>query len=300
MIDFKEIPSSDDWELFARDFFSQLGFVIESDPSRGPDGGKDLIISEQISGVLHTQKFTWLVSCKHFATSGKSVGVEDESNITERLRQHKCDGFIGFYSTISSTALSTRLEALKQNGDVTDFCIYDHQKIAGYFYEVGLSRLANRYFPMSYAKIRPLQQIVDKHIELKCEICDCDWIKKIMVQPNMGIVVYADKGFGTPDRITDDIFICCKGDCDDQLKNRLHAQGYFDTWQDIEDLCKPLFFLKDILTYMNILHAGDKKFSYTAHDKMKTIYIAASQRVLREITEEDRKNFNRSLAFEGL
>jgi hypothetical protein len=84
MIDFKEI-SSENWELFARDFFSALGFVIEIDPSRGADAGRDLIISEQLNGKLHTEKFQWLVSCKHNAFSNKSVGIEDELNVQDRL-----------------------------------------------------------------------------------------------------------------------------------------------------------------------------------------------------------------------
>jgi hypothetical protein len=47
MIDFKELGQSGEiWELFARDFFMELGFSVVSTPDRGPDGGKDLIISE--------------------------------------------------------------------------------------------------------------------------------------------------------------------------------------------------------------------------------------------------------------
>ncbi len=291
MIDFKEIADGDAWELFARDFFSQIGFVIDEDPSRGADGGKDLIISEQVSGQLHTKKFRWLVSCKHYAGSGAAVGTREEVDISDRLKRHKCDGFIGFYSTMSSTELTNRLSSLKDSEDIVDYNIFDGQKIAGYFYAHGLSKLAYKYFPISYVKMRPLQQIVDQHIELKCEMCGCDWIKDIITRPNMGIVIYADKKDADGKYYTDDIFICCKGKCDDQLKGKLHSLGYLDLWQDIEDLCNPLLFLKDILTYTNILHDREKVFSDKAHQKIKDIYIAVSQRVLREITEEDRGNY---------
>ena len=71
MIDYKEIPfSNDNWELFARDFLLQLGFYVESNPDRGPDGGKDLLVSEQLKGNLGKYRFKWLVSCKHYAKSG--------------------------------------------------------------------------------------------------------------------------------------------------------------------------------------------------------------------------------------
>lgn len=64
MLDFTEIADSDTWELFARDFLSALGFVIDVEPGRGADGGKDMLVSEQLKGKLHSTKFVWLVSCK--------------------------------------------------------------------------------------------------------------------------------------------------------------------------------------------------------------------------------------------
>ncbi len=40
MIDFKEIPTGEIWELFARDFLQERGFYIESMPDRGADAGR--------------------------------------------------------------------------------------------------------------------------------------------------------------------------------------------------------------------------------------------------------------------
>jgi hypothetical protein len=51
MIDFKEIShKSDVWALFVRDYLIIKGFTIESHPDRGPDGGKDMLVMEQIPG----------------------------------------------------------------------------------------------------------------------------------------------------------------------------------------------------------------------------------------------------------
>jgi hypothetical protein len=100
LINFAEIASGDKWEDFARDFLEELGFQIESPPSRGPDLGKDLLISERLAGKLGKYSFRWLVSCKHFAESRRSVGSEDESNIRDRLEHFQTDGFLGFYSTV--------------------------------------------------------------------------------------------------------------------------------------------------------------------------------------------------------
>jgi len=97
MLDYTEISDGDRWELFCRDYLVAAGFVVDVPPGRGPDGGRDLIVTEQLRGTLASQKFTWLVSCKHLAQSGRAVGVDDENNIIDRLGQHSADGFIGFY-----------------------------------------------------------------------------------------------------------------------------------------------------------------------------------------------------------
>ena len=294
MIEFTEILDGDSWELFARDFFASLGFVIEIDPSRGPDGGRDLIVSEQLSGRLHTRKFTWLVSCKHNASSGKSVGVNDELNINERLKQHKCDGFLGFYSTMASSGLYDRLNSLA----IQDYVIYDHKKIEGYFFDLGFSKIALRYFPRSYVALRPIQQIVDQHVKLECEICGCDWVKEAFRKPRMGIILscWHENEYRSIDRV----FVVCRGECDHKLEKKLHREKFYTGWQGIEDICNPLGFLKYCISYMNILHAGEKKYSKKAHETMTNIFIALSQRVLREVSNDDRRRLLQLIDVEGL
>ena len=157
MIDFTEISSDGEmWELFARDLLQELGFFIESVPNRGADGGKDLLVTEELRGNLGNYRFRWLVSCKHFASSNKSVQERDEQNILERLESFNSDGFIGFYSTVPSTGLSNRLEDLKRRGKIKDHKIFDRQVIEGYLTSVGYSNLLMRYFPNSYKIIKPI------------------------------------------------------------------------------------------------------------------------------------------------
>jgi hypothetical protein len=78
LIDFKEISSDGEtWELFARDFLEEMGFFIETPPDRVADGDKDMLITEEVKGKLHRDKFRWLVSCKHHAHSDKAVNEND-------------------------------------------------------------------------------------------------------------------------------------------------------------------------------------------------------------------------------
>ena len=119
-LDFKEIPAAnsgdgdqDTFEMFARDFLLVLGYEIEESPGRGADGGKDLIVSEPFEGVLSNTKKRWVVSCKHFAHSGKAVGTNHEINIPTRVTKFNADGFMAFYSTIPSSQLNNDFSSLK-------------------------------------------------------------------------------------------------------------------------------------------------------------------------------------------
>lgn len=133
-IDFKEIPlankggkDQDIFELFTRDFLESVGYEIVQSPSRGPDGKKDLIVKcNSVPGKTSDSKIKWLVSCKHFAHSGKGVSDTDEPDISDRLDKHKCHGFLGFYSTIPNSTLSDKLSSLNERFVST---IYDHSRI---------------------------------------------------------------------------------------------------------------------------------------------------------------------------
>ena len=157
LLDFKEISQAntgsgnqDSFELFARDFLKILGYEILQHPDRGADGKKNLIVRESRPGLSGVSHIKWLVSCKHYAHSGKSVSDTDEPNILDRVSVHECDGFIGFYSTLPSTSLGKNFEGLKKKIEVQSI---DKEQIETILLESlqGL-KLASRYFPLSFAK----------------------------------------------------------------------------------------------------------------------------------------------------
>jgi hypothetical protein len=166
-LDFKEIPQAnaptgeqDEFELFARDFFAYLGYVIVSEPDRGQDGGKDILIQERRRGIGGETKLLWLVSCKHFAYSnsgkGKAVGVDDEVNVSDRVKSNRCNGFIGFYSTIASSGLTRKLEGWAEE-DRKEFQIFHRGNIEAQLLckQEGL-QIVQRYFPKSMKKWQEL------------------------------------------------------------------------------------------------------------------------------------------------
>lgn len=154
-LNFKEIDStkdsdSDQFEKFSKQFFEHvLKFEIISGPSRGPDGGIDLCVRDR------TSEEKLLISCKHYAHSGKSVGRGNEEDILDRLAEHDCNIFIGFYSTIASSGLEQKLDRLKQRRGI-DFKIYDNESIEADLLDgVAGFRIAKRFFPLSIKNVWP-------------------------------------------------------------------------------------------------------------------------------------------------
>lgn len=152
-IDFKEIPvftdkgtPTDNWESFCQEFLEKNGYKIIKKSSNGPDGGLDMIVEKRDDKL----KTLHLVSCKHNAHSSKSVGVRDEHSILDRLEEHGCGGFVGFYSTKLTTTLQNRLDSLSEKYGIDIFTPIEIESTI-----IGNSRLTQifgRYFPISQQK----------------------------------------------------------------------------------------------------------------------------------------------------
>ncbi len=162
LIDFKEIPQSnntgdkqDVFEKFCRDFLVMLGYKIEQEPARGADGGIDIKVSDIRKGVSGETIVYWLVSCKHYAHSGKSITKELEPDIIDRVIRFGCTGFIGLYSTIANTSLLNHLEAIKTK---IEYQLFDNEKIENHIVGIhSIEDLMIRYFPESFKKWKELK-----------------------------------------------------------------------------------------------------------------------------------------------
>lgn len=73
MIDFKELPQ--DGTAFEQ-FIREMCLIYDLHPQwtgKGPDQGRDILITEKARGSIGDFTRRWLVQCKHFAHSGKSA-----------------------------------------------------------------------------------------------------------------------------------------------------------------------------------------------------------------------------------
>lgn len=295
LVSFTEIEADGEiWESFARDFLQELGFFIERVPDRGADGGKDLLITEQLQGTLNKYKFRWLVSCKNYAKSNSSVTEKDEVNLLERLDSFNADGFIGFYSTLPSSGLSNRLNDLRKNGKIKDYRIFDSKLIENYLIRIGFSKLLMRYFPDSYKRVKPTHLITDEFISLECVHCGKEIIESLNYDPYQAIICQVIKIDDKNQQIID-VYWACKGDCDRKLEKHYHLNHNAITywWEDITDLVIPAMFIKWILAHMNTLRENPDKFTEEAYKKEKYFILAICQKVLREMTQEEWQRFRK-------
>lgn len=305
ILNFKEIPQAnggdglqDTFELFSRDFLQILGYKIIQHPDRGADGKKDLIVQETRIGISGETKIKWLVSCKHYAHSGKSVSDTDEPNILDRVSVHGCQGFLGFYSTLPATSLGKNLDSLKTRIDTQHF---DKERIEKTLLESpnGL-KLASRYFPISYGEYlienpKPAKIFADD-LEIKCEYCG-----KNLLEEKSGIFVLLREPSDMESEVYvrnpyKDGYFSCKGQCDRVVKSRYFEDGILlDEWVDITDFLSPTSYIKKQMAWMNSFQIDGEKLEKPAFDKLKKLFLNTFPYISREQTMEEKKRIKELL-----
>lgn len=298
LLDFREIPSAapgsqdpDAFESFAREFFSEvMHFDIVSEPNRGADGGKDLIAIERQVGSLSATEIKWLISCKHKAHSDQSVNTTDEENISDRIREHKADGFIGFYSTLPSSGLNNRLDSYRNDYKIE---IFNRERIETALIKAKKNDLIRRFFPKSYqresAKNNEPSIIFGKYAPLFCEYCGKDLLKEHL--HDYSAIVVLIENVETAECI--DAYVCCKGHCNNALLATKRPSGCIDEWEDITDWIIPSIFMKKVMAVINQLQTGSVRYSQDAIEKLKQIMLRLSQFALREENEEQKLRVKR-------
>lgn len=298
VLDFKEIPEAhkgsglqDTFELFARDFLSFIGYKILSDPDRGADGGIDLLVEERRTGVGGETLVKWLVSCKHKAHSGNSVSPTEDANIRDRVEANGCQGFIGFYSTLASTGLSTNLEGMKGK---FEFQIFDREKIeAKLIHSAKGLEIAERYFPKSLEEWKtenpqPAEIFVEK-LSLKCKVCE----KELLEQDDPGVIQLWSrirKDYEKEPERFEYVFWTCRGRCDELLARHLRGQSknLIDGWEDISDVMMPTIFIRWVMSIMNEQRSG-VEYSDEAFENLKEFLLQVFPYVSRHLTSKEKE-----------
>ncbi len=148
MIDFKELPSSGiAFELLIREIFIKLNYDVQWS-GVGPDRGKDLIVVEENKSAIGTTKNKWLVQCKHYAHSGKSIGLEDIGDFVSACRDHDVTHYLIVCSTQLSSALMERIDNISKKQKIS-IQYWDATKIERLLNQPDFYDIFQMFFPTS-------------------------------------------------------------------------------------------------------------------------------------------------------
>jgi Restriction endonuclease len=153
MLDFKELSKDGtSFEMLLREVLFAQGLDVASS-GVGPDGGKDLICVERLSSLFGSSSRRWLIQCKHFAHSGRSVGTPDIDNIRDSCSQHGVQGYVLAASTYLSSSLVNRLEGIAADPAANLLTSYiDGPMIERLLLSPNLFHVAQRFFPISASR----------------------------------------------------------------------------------------------------------------------------------------------------
>jgi formylglycine-generating enzyme required for sulfatase activity len=116
-VDFKQIKKGEDFELLCEDLLRAMGFTIVHQSARGPEGGKDLIVSETVTDrVGVSEEHRTLVQCKHHAHSGKAVGFNEVANYRDVMDQYGVRRYLLISSTVPTEDLREKFEKTSERG----------------------------------------------------------------------------------------------------------------------------------------------------------------------------------------
>jgi hypothetical protein len=161
LIDFKDLISSVPGEGLEQ-LVRQIGIRKDLQPEwsgRGADGGRDLFFTEIQSGVISKSKIKWLISCKDKATSEQSVGEDDlpRPGISDKLIQHKANGFLLVTTTTVSTAAKAQIDSLDiKNGGNIFTKVWDSSELITILLEQENHDLLQQFLPESFKRVKGL------------------------------------------------------------------------------------------------------------------------------------------------
>lgn len=164
ILDFKELatsrassPPGENFEGLVRELGKGLGLNPEWS-GRGSDQGRDLLFTESRKGPLGLYEMRWLVSCKDFANSGRSVTERDAGSVIDKVKQHGASGFLLATTTTASSGLKAVLDSLRERGQI-ETLVWDRHDLESILLRDENTDLLKRYLPISYDALQRLSSL---------------------------------------------------------------------------------------------------------------------------------------------
>lgn len=145
MIDYNELKDGNEFELLMRDLLQRYFFDVRWS-GRGQDGGKDIVLYEMLVGILGEYKKKWVIQCKNFAKSNKSVGIDDLNDISGVCEANNSDGYFLACTTFMSSNAIEKCKEICKNKNLF-FIYWDSKKIENELLKPSNWDLLIQYFP---------------------------------------------------------------------------------------------------------------------------------------------------------
>ncbi len=120
----------------------------------GADQGRDILVGEPLSGPLSPTgaERSWLVQCKHYAHSNRSVGRKDVGAFDADCRQAGATAYLLVCSTQPSSGLVTKLREISQHPENRLFThFWDSVDLEKKLFEPRFFALGHLFFPKSFS-----------------------------------------------------------------------------------------------------------------------------------------------------
>lgn len=298
IINFKEINSPNSFEKFCAHLLSELGYKILRGPGEGCDGGKDLIVEYNFIGPKSNKVVKYIVSCK--LKLSKTISVSDETNIADRVLEHGCSGFIGFYSNHVSQKLVERISGIQDTNKI-DTIIWNGDDIREHIISLPeATRFIKQWFPVGY--ISYIKSTVESNVYKNRPVMRCDVCEHDLLDDFKGVVSYRENTSKarTP---TNDLIR------DDKFRPFVDEIGYFceehaptlEKWfnHKLEDLIDPSTYIRKISDDIKHIYVwppyfgSDAVFRKWNHLIHILYYFVARNKFYSKHDETNYKNFPR-------
>jgi hypothetical protein len=143
-LDLRVVSDGTRFEQLVRDLLEAFGYRVAW-TGKGVDDGRDLVAVEPGDPMFGSVSRKWLVSCKHNAHAGTSVGVNAIGDAPARCKQHGCDGFALACSTVPTSGLLNAFDGWRAN-ERLHFHYWDDARLEGLLLDDRAAAVRAKYF----------------------------------------------------------------------------------------------------------------------------------------------------------
>ena len=156
MIDLSEIEAGGDgfrFERFVESLLECLGWRVLKGAGVGPDGGRDILAARtEESATGRVRERTYVVQCKHYGGSGRSVGQDEVSDCITQPARHCGQGWLLVTSSRLTEGAVQSIDAARSTKPEFEFGYWDSAHLERFLLRDECREVLKQYLPKSYSR----------------------------------------------------------------------------------------------------------------------------------------------------